>query len=69
MNPKIIVDKSRCVQLLNSVERDPLGITNFCSWERLIEELRASGNVKRNEDVVAFVVTDRGLDIRLKYKE
>lgn len=55
-------------------ERIPSGkpganVVNFCSWGRLADELRESGNIHADETVVCFEITDRGLNIYLERRK
>jgi hypothetical protein len=52
---------------LRMIERRyPLGVSHFCSWARLEEELRRSGEIKSSEKVSAFVLNDAGITIRFE---
>jgi hypothetical protein len=61
--PKVILSETG--------ERIPTGrpgfnVVNFCSWRRLAEELHAAGNVRPDETVACFEITDRGINIYLE---
>lgn len=41
-------------------------LTNFCSWRRLWQTLRESGELRPNETLVSFQVDDRGITYRVR---
>ncbi len=50
-------------------DRMPSGLCSFIGWQRLAEEvLRESGNIRKNETVTHFVVTERGITFYLETK-
>jgi hypothetical protein len=58
------------VVLSETYEQIPRGgatgnVINFCSWTRLVEELRESGAIQPNEEVVCFELSARGINIRM----
>ncbi len=60
--PKVVLGKGQI-----STEPGTGNLVNFCSWTRLVEELRESGTVKPNEEVVCFELTPEGIMIRMRY--
>lgn len=44
-------------------------VTNFISWSRLVEELRASHEIRPREEVEAFVLTDDGIQYYVKTRD
>lgn len=64
--PKAILDLGRSRSLIDSAERDPSGATTFLSWERLAEALVCGNVLQANERIVAFVIEDGGINLRLE---
>lgn len=55
--------------LLRGSKQTPGGGTvNFCSWNRLVEEMKQAGMVRDREDVTAIVVEDGGISIYLNLR-
>ena len=45
------------------------GITSFISWKRLEEELKKSGELKKNESIGGVVVSENGIQYFLSKKK
>lgn len=60
-HPKISI--SRTAVALRDNREATGGVVGFMSWNRLVETLRAAGEVNAHEIISAIVLTDDGLKI------
>lgn len=61
--PKVMLhpDPTHVARLRHELQRIDANLTTFISWTRLVEELRASAEIKPSEEIEAFVLMDEGI--------
>lgn len=59
---------TRARLLRGADERAASGTINFCSWQRLSEELKRAGCLMSNEEIEAFVIEDAGITLHLRVR-
>jgi len=51
------------IDLIDNAERAVVG--NSISWTRLVDQLRAAGEIQPDEAIARFIVTPRGIEYRV----
>lgn len=55
-----------CTEVLNTPKKIDANLVSFISWGRLAETLKASGEIKPNEELEAFILGDAGIQYYVK---
>lgn len=66
--PKVMLHPALANRLRTVAERIDANVAGHMGWRRMIEALRASGDIRPDEDVEAFVINDDGIQIYYREK-
>jgi hypothetical protein len=64
--PKAILHPVQSVRLRTITEHINSNVAGRISWRRLVEVMRAAGELKRDEELEAFVVDDEGVQFYVR---